>query len=447
MSKGYVVALALLAGCQEYDLFRDEDPGTLPIDDSDTPDVPGPDVAVSPPSLDFGARPAGCAAEPQSFEVKNEGDADLNVSEVKLMGDGKVAYTLTAEPFTLAPGEARSFEVGFTPPTLTSFEAKARVISDDPDEGKVDVTLAGEGAADALYEEFFRQETPSSVDVLWVVDNSGSMSEEVERLQDSFEKFMDQFVRLGLDWHIGVVSTDVYDPNQSGKLLGTPTVITTATPDPVATFAATTALGSSGSGDEQGLQAARLALSEPLLSGANAGFVRADANLAVVIVSDEDDSSPDSAKSFATWLEKYKGDPDKASLSAIVGEKATSLFDPGGCMASFSSDISAEAGTKYIDAADATGGEFASICELDFDAVLTYLSFAAAGLKTTFVLSEAPSNVGKIEVSVEGRTIPYTPANGWTWLPSDNAIELHGDAVPGPGERVDVRYPIRGTCD
>lgn len=442
-----LVGFLFAAGCQEYRLQGENDPANLPDNDGDVPNGPAPDIAVTPASLDFGARPAGCEAEPQTITVKNEGDAPLTVDELKLIGDGKVAYTLSAGPLTLAPGERQSFDIGFTPPTLTTFDAKLRVLSDDPDEDRVDVPLAGEGAADALYEEFFLQSTPSAVDVLWVVDNSCSMSEEVERLQDSFEAFMDQFVRLGLDWQLGVVSTDVYAADQSGRLLGSPNVITTSTPDPIGTFVKTTTLGTSGSGDEQGLQAARLALTEPLLSGANAGFLRTDANLAVVVLSDENDYSADGASSYISFLNKVKGDPDKSSLSALVGDRSSGLFDPGGCMATWTTGVEAEGGDKYIDVADATGGAFASICELDFDAVLTYLSFTAAGLHTKFVLTEVPSNLGKVEVTLEGTKIPYTPANGWTWISAENAIEMHGDAVPGPGEALDVRYPIRTSCD
>jgi len=61
---------------------------------------------------------------------------------------------------------------------------------------------------------------PIAVDMLWVIDNSGSMAEEVARLQDSFDVFMNEFVTLGLDYQIGVTTTDMVATDQSGRLPG-----------------------------------------------------------------------------------------------------------------------------------------------------------------------------------------------------------------------------------
>jgi hypothetical protein len=58
-----------------------------------------------------------------------------------------------------------------------------------------------------------------------------------------------------------------------------------------ADFAANVAVGTSGSSKEQGLRALRLALSDRLADGANAGLLRPGARLLVVLVSDEDDCS------------------------------------------------------------------------------------------------------------------------------------------------------------
>ena len=62
------------------------------------------------------------------------------------------------------------------------------------------------------------QVTVPSVDVLWVIDNSCSMTEEQQALTDNFNKFVQYFVGSGLDYHIGVVSTN-WD-NESGDHRG-----------------------------------------------------------------------------------------------------------------------------------------------------------------------------------------------------------------------------------
>src|SRR5262245_6111111 len=68
------------------------------------------------------------------------------------------------------------------------------------------------------------QVTTPMVDVLWTIDNSCSMADEQNGLTENFPKFMDYFLGSGLDYHIGVTSTDLDDPSHKGKLQdgGTP---------------------------------------------------------------------------------------------------------------------------------------------------------------------------------------------------------------------------------
>ena len=55
------------------------------------------------------------------------------------------------------------------------------------------------------------------VDVLFVIDDSCSMEDEQGALTANFPRFMDYFVGSGLDYHVGVVSTDL-DSALGGKL-------------------------------------------------------------------------------------------------------------------------------------------------------------------------------------------------------------------------------------
>ena len=56
------------------------------------------------------------------------------------------------------------------------------------------------------------------VDTIFVIDKSCSMAEEQLALAQNFERFIGYFIDSGLDWHVGVVSTDMADPQHSGKL-------------------------------------------------------------------------------------------------------------------------------------------------------------------------------------------------------------------------------------
>lgn len=51
----------------------------------------------------------------------------------------------------------------------------------------------------------------SEVDVLWVIDNSGSMCQEQQVLRENFAEFVGEFADRSLDLHIGVTTTDTND--------------------------------------------------------------------------------------------------------------------------------------------------------------------------------------------------------------------------------------------
>jgi hypothetical protein len=176
------------------------------------------------------------------------------------------------------------------------------------------------------------------LDLLFVIDNSGSMYEEQVSLAANFSRFLSALENLegGLpSLHVGVVSTDLgaepYNlPNcegngDNGVLQSTPQgqctgpngafIQDTLNPDGTRTrnydgtlsdtFACIARLGTSGCGFEQQLESMRRAL-----DGRNAGFLRPDANLGVVFVTDEDDCSV-----FDTAM--Y--DPSQTTLDSPLG--------------------------------------------------------------------------------------------------------------------------------
>ena len=435
-----LVALTL-AGCSEYDFSREKDPPEQPEEEPEEEEdpTPQPDIEVDPEVLPFGWWPTDCTTEPQTVTVTNVGEANLDVTDISLDGEGYGAFAHDGEPTLLGPGESFDFEVTFTPLTYTDYDIDVLISSNDPDEPVTDVAATGQGSEDAMMEEVFEQPAPGAVDVLWVVDNSCSMGEEVERLGDSFGEFMDSFTSMGLDYQIGTTTTDMTDTTQQGRLQGGTKIITPATADARSAFLDQTNLGSSGSGLEQGLDAAYAALTDPLISGENAGLVREDAVLAVVIISDEDDQSNISSSDFVTWLEGYKGDPAMTSLSAIVGPYSGLCFDWG------PPPTEADAAPTYIDTALATGGDNFDICALDFDQVLAYLGYTAAGLSSQFVLADTPSSVAGITVTIDGTEIGYGYPR-WTWDPSANAVVFYPESIPGPEATIVITYPVDAGC-
>ena len=163
---------------------------------------------------------------------------------------------------------------------------------------------------------------PNKVDVLFMIDNSGSMKEEQDALKLAMPTFMAGLQTrfgAGLDLHVGFVTSDVGAGNtfitgnpacnrpggdrgllqvrpgcglENGSFLaysqqGAAKNFTGELSQVVGCMAE---LGASGCGFEHQLQAVRLAL-DPVQAPTNAGFVRSDARLLLILLSDEDDCS------------------------------------------------------------------------------------------------------------------------------------------------------------
>ncbi len=228
-------------------------------------------------------------------------------------------------------------------------------------------------------------------DILFVIDDSGSMSQEQENLRDNLAAFIDALVASPVqnDFRIGVTSTSVEGftvdgatpqsypqptcrpapctrppaiPYPDGALVavdqaggvtpgdlvydpaawpatggwGGARILDKGDGSPAALaalardFKANVLLGTAGSGKEQPFRAARLALTDRL-ADANAGFLRPGARLAVIIVTDEDDCS-DTADPQRSTSNGECHDPDRKAATPPLMDPvegfAAFLFDP-----------------------------------------------------------------------------------------------------------------------
>ena len=452
---------AFALACSEYDLNRPDDVDPkIPIDTGDTepPDTSAPDIEIEPASLDFGYVMKDCDSDPQDITITNVGDADLLVDSIGFLGTNSGAFAYSGTAGILAPEQSAVLSVVFTPTAWINYnEVELEVISNDPDESAAYVPTVGVGSEDPFYEETFHQGEPGPVDILWVVDNSGSMEDEILRVKEEFSVFIGEFVSLGLDFHLGAVTTDMDFPEDSGRLQGDPPYFDNTFSDPEGAFGTTIEeiYAVTGSGSERGLEAVQAALQEPLLSGANAGFYRETTDdgtpvaIHTIVVTDEDDDSTVSSSSFSSWYNGLKSDPDTANFSAICGDPVSSTNFLGGCMEWDTSSgrmLEGSAGTKYVDVVDATGGYWASICTAEFSEALQYLSLETMGMSAVYELTYAPSSIALTQVQVDGASVSYSAVDGWTYSIDNNAVNFHGDAIPAPSAEIYVNYPYDGGC-
>jgi hypothetical protein len=308
-------------------------------------------------------------------------------------------------------------------------------------------TLQARTAFDVWY-----QEPTDQVDILWVIDNSNSMRAEQETLAAGFSSFALELENTGTDFHLGVITTtfDYEDPNR-GKLIGEPPVIT-RDDDYLNIFPNRVQVGLEGGGKEKGLEAAAWALSSIMTTGngPNAGFLRPEAQLLVVFVSDEDDCSDDGAlngldnvscyREYDTLVPvaEYVSDIEQlkvadefagAQLAAIVGPEVST-----GC-------LDAVPGLRYIEAARLTGGLVGDICKGDWSGVLYDLGLNAVGIHNTFELSHGAVE-GTLVVKVDDIMIPEDPLEGFTYDVEFYTVTFNGNSVPERGSVIEAEYTV-----
>jgi len=214
-------------------------------------------------------------------------------------------------------------------------------------------------------------------------------------------------------------------------------------------FSEMVAVGVTGSGIEAGLEGAYLALSEPLLSGDNAGFLRQAANLAIIILSDENDYSGRPVDEYLMYWKGLKGDAawrdnSVVNLSAVVGSDPPAYEGEPSCQ---SSTGLAAFGLRYVDLAARTDGSIESICDDDFTPIAAELGLTASGLQVEFALSQLPieesivvqhfetndqrSLIGDLELGVD-----------CTYDPDKNAIVFRPDQVLPSETWLVVEYKV-----
>ncbi len=431
------------------------------------------DIAVIPGTLDFGLVTLGCSSQVTTITVYNTGVADLTVFDVRLGANCSDEFELRGVPplpQQIDPANPVPIQVVYRPADLGADSCTLEIES-DASEGEpiLRVPLRGEGTNLSRQVDVFEQVSGREVDVLFVIDGSGSMSEEQSNVANNLGQFLATAELLDNDFHVGVTHLDLSETKEyggvryeAGQLMGNPSFLTPDTPGYLAEFQNRVRMGASGGSREAGLEAARDALSDPNITeegsacnsdadcsepynfcspnrtcgGRNAGFLREDASLEIIMLSDEEDQSDATPAFYTDFFRSIKGFRNDALLhvSSIVGANVGTNV-PDSCE---SGAGSAEAGRRYAAVSDATGGSVGSICANNFGPFLQNIGNRAFGLRVEFFLSRA-AEPATIEVRVNG-----SPRNsGWTYDDNTNSIVFERNSVPQPGDTIEVEYEAR----
>lgn len=186
----------------------------------------------------------------------------------------------------------------------------------------------------------------------------------------------------------------------------------------------------------------------PEANDGNLGFLRNDANLSVVFVSNTVDQSPDTLLQYFYELIAIKGfrNANMFSAHAIVGDFGGCTVPGGG---------SAADGHQYRWMASQSGGSFASVCSSSWSEVLESIGAKTIGFRTRFALGGVPEDSDadgaitdrvsppEIEVFVNGTRMPSVSSRGedvWAYDATTNEVVFERNFVPAPGSQIEVTY-------
>jgi hypothetical protein len=273
----------------------------------------------------------------------------------------------------------------------------------------------------------FQQADKSKLDILWIIDNSGSMADEQTALGTNFDAFINEFIDTNVDFKMAITTTDTSSSSKKGKMVtGSDTKLTSAkaqaNPNQFkADFRNLVKVGTSGSGYEKGLAA-----SEGFMEKYAASFIRPEAYLAVVVVTDEDDQSADAPKAYMDFLKSFKSNAGKVKLYSICDVYKRGPNTQGytqGC-------------DRYIDAANHAAGVVEDIYN-DFYLSLRNMGESIINLLDSFALSKNPV-VSSIVVKVNGNI-----ETNYTYDASTRSIKFDANHVPAYGSNIDVTYQVQ----
>lgn len=254
------------------------------------------------------------------------------------------------------------------------------------------------------------------VDILWVIDNSGSMYQIQSNIEKNTALFMQAFKEnVDIEWKMGLVSTDKGQSPFIGFIPGRPFDQTSL--DPVSEFQnAVSKLGTNGSASEYVFHNVDRMITKPSNQRSDdySHFFREDAHLVVIMVSDEPEQSGSidsklyEPQAFLNHLRNFK-----AANRVIRFYGAFDFGDLSAC-----SSWTKYKGSRFEKIIDESSGFHISACENSFGSSLAAIGKDIVSILKTpsLPINERP-RVHTIQVTYQGEILPGGPqSTGGKWF-------------------------------
>lgn len=391
-------------------------------------------MSIDPYYLDYGEVSVGCVIE-ETITVRNNGNINLEVTDVKqlatLPADISIDFgTLGPFPWEVVPGQEVSFSVRYEPTDVSIDESQITLESNDPANQIVIVEQEGFGDIVHWKRDVYTQDERRLVDIVFVVDNSGSMFNQQAELAMQMNDFMNSLSSMNVDFHLGFITTDSYE------LIfydGYDWIDSTYS-DPVDwAINVIISIGTGGSAFEQGIYYAHAFAN--LASSTGNPFWRNNANYAIIYISDEPDYSPGGYANYFTFFDYVKPTTSLIRQFAVIGDY------PSGCSINTNGSVfNIPFGGGYYEMTQRYNGAWYSICN-DWGAQMQNLA-AEVAIRSSFELTNNDVMESTIEVRVNGQLV-----YDWVFDETTNAIVFELDEVPESGNTVEINYAVTGCSN
>lgn len=276
-----------------------------------------------------------------------------------------------------------------------------------------------------------------SVDILFVIDNSGSMSEHQTNLATNIGLFIDELsTNTFLDYRVGVVNStiDTWGGHAPGELQGTPKVVDKTTPNLRNALATNLTVGINGSGTEVFIETVQRALEPTMLTGKNQGFYRPNALLAIMFITDSDDQGKVTPQQLQTFLYGLKGgDPSKIAVYGAIIPPGETRCDNWG----------EPTPVKLQDFMRIMSGVELNLCDTDFGQKLAAIGTDILSKVETKIPLKSIPVASTIRLTYGSQVIPNDINKGWIYDPKRNWIILGKDLELQPepkGTQIEVYF-------
>ncbi len=271
--------------------------------------------------------------------------------------------------------------------------------------------------AEVWVDSFTQPRSVDGVDILWVIDTSGSMNRFDENLLSGIDAMLTALPPSG--WRLAMISND---PDKAAAEAQFPLVPGDDIADAESMYAAM------GRGHrEEGFDAAyEYITNNPYAST----WMRPDAALLIVFVSDEEDQSDEhfpQVQDFINWYQNQRG--GSTFLSSIINVAQADSVCP-------TLPNLIDVGDRYMDATNWFGGVIVDICSDDWSPGVTDASVQVEPHED-WPLTHVPIEA-TIRVFVDG-------ALNWDWTYDASLNSVIFTVVPSGGQLVEIGYVIDET--